>query len=513
MLFNSYPFLLVFLPVVLAASYVAGRAGGRNALANVAGFASLVFYGWWDVRFLPLLLASIAINYAFASAFSRSGRPLLFWSAISINVAALFLFKYAIFFSNEVIGRPGFLFGLETIVLPLGISFFTFHQIAFLCDVRAGTVRVPSFRDYALFVSFFPHLIAGPILRLHEFVPQLGLQRFRVNADNIAVGLAIFSIGLCKKTLLADRFAIMANDVFAAAERGDPVSVIAAWGGTLAFSLQIYFDFSGYSDMAIGLSRMFGIRLPENFRSPYKATSFIEFWRRWHITLSRFLRDYLYKPLGGNRSGLGRQCANLMIVMILGGIWHGAGWTFMIWGAIHGAGLTLNHLLNRARRALGWGDRVPGFAQAACGWIAVQGFVVIAWVFFRAQSVDGAMHLIAALFGLNNALLVPRELLVLPGLAGALGAAAVPMAEIPYFHGWVELAMLAAGLVVVLALPNTAQIMRRYNPVILVDHLPALVRSRLAWRLTPFWAMATACLFVVGFLGMSRVNEFIYFQF
>ncbi len=350
-------------------------------------------------------------------------------------------------------------------------------------------------------------------MRLNEFLPQLDLRRFRINANNLAVGLAIFSIGLCKKTLLADHFAIVANDVFDAVERGEVVSVIAAWGGTLAFSLQIYFDFSGYSDMAIGLGRMFGIRLPENFRSPYKAASFIEFWRRWHITLSRFFRDYLYKPLGGNRSGLTRQCINLMTVMVLGGLWHGAGWTFMIWGAIHGVGLTLNHILNWLRRSFGMNRPMQHIAWVACGWIAVQTFVLIAWVFFRAQSFDGATNLLAAMFSLNNALLIPSELLVFPGFAAALGTAAVPMAEIPHFHGWVELALLAAGLLIVFGLPNTAQIMQRYNSVILVKHLPHLVRARFSWRPSPLWAMATASLFVVGLLGMSRVNEFIYFQF
>lgn len=513
MLFNSYPFLVVFLPVVLMAAYFAGRSRGRETLIDVGVLASLGFYAWWDVRLLPLLVGSIVANYWFARTFSRSDSLWLFRIGIATNLAVLFLFKYAVFVSEEIIGRSGFFFGVETVILPLGISFFTFQQIAFLCDVRAGTVRVPKFRDYALFVSFFPQLIAGPIVRLNEFLPQLDLQRFRIKADNLTVGVAIFSIGLCKKTLFADHFAIVANDVFGAVERGETVSVIAAWGGTLAFSLQIYFDFSGYSDMAIGLGRMFGIRLPENFRSPYKAASFTDFWRRWHITLSRFLRDYLYKPLGGNRNGLARQCVNLMTVMVLGGLWHGAGWTFIIWGAIHGVGLTFNRLLNRLQRNLGESGPMQHMVWVACSWITVQTFVLIAWVFFRAQSFDGATSLLAAMFGLNNTLLIPSELLVLPGLAAVFGTAAVPMAEIPYFHGWVELALLATGLIIVMGLPNTAQIMQRYNSVILVKHLPHLVRSPFSWRPSPFWAMATALLFVIGFLGMSRVNEFIYFQF
>jgi len=513
MLFNSYPFLIVFLPIVLMAAYFVWYRDGQTALISMAVIASLAFYAWWDIRLLPLLIGSILANYWVARTFCRTQSRWLFRIGIASNLAVLFLFKYAVFFSEEIIGRPGFFFGLETVFLPLGISFFTFQQIAFLCDVRAGTVRVPSFRKYALFISFFPQLIAGPIVRLNEFLPQLDLRRFRVGLDNLAVGLTIFSIGLCKKTLLADHFAIVANDVFAAAERGDPVSVIAAWCGTLAFSMQIYFDFSGYSDMAIGLARMFGIRLPENFRSPYKASSFIEFWRRWHITLSRFLRDYLYKMLGGNRNGLTRQCVNLIIVMVLGGIWHGAGWTFIIWGAIHGIGLTLNHIFNRLRRSFSMANFLPRTARIACGWVAVQVFVVIAWIFFRAESVDGASNLLAAMFGLNNTLLIPQELLVFPGLAAAFGAAAMPMAEIPYFHGWVELALLAVGASFVIFLPNTAQIMRRYNSAILVEHLPHLERSRFIWRPSSFWAMITAVLFVVAFLGMSRVNEFIYFQF
>ena len=509
MLFNSYEFLTVFLPLTLIACWMAERMRGRSTVHLVLVFASFAFYCWWDVRFVTLLAGSILFNFWIADP-RRIGSYAVFATAVGVNLFVLFVFKYLVFFARDVIGLDSSQFTLENIVLPLGISFFTFQQIAFLCDIRARTIERPRFKHYVLFIAFFPQLIAGPIVRAIEFLPQLSGPRRRVIASDISVGFAIFAIGLCKKTLLADRFAIPANDVFAAASAGDEISLLAAWGGALAFSLQIYFDFSGYSDMAIGLARMVGFRLPENFRSPYKSCNLIDFWRRWHITLSRFLREYLYNPLGGNRGTIVGRYRNLLIVMLLGGLWHGAAWTFIVWGCIHGVGLTLNHLWVRLRRR--FFASVPRSIMQIPGWLIAQSFVLVAWVFFRAADLSSATAVLHAMAG-GNGIIVPVEWLVTPALRTALSDFAQPLAAIPHFHGAVQLSMLSLGVFVLLCLPNTAELMQHYRVVIAAANLPEIRRPMVTWRPTSGWAIATAVVFCLGVLGMSHVNEFIYFQF
>ena len=299
--------------------------------------ASLFFYAWWNPVYLGLILVSILFNYTLGAILYKKRRKMLLVLGIAINLALLLYFKYAMFFVSTFNALTGGDFYIKQIVLPLAISFFTFQQIAYLVDVYRGRTYEYNFLHYCLFVSFFPQLISGPIVHHGEMLPQFEKKRvYRLNYEDLSVGLSVFFIGLFKKVVLADGMAEYATPIFNAVSQGIPLSFFESWLGLLAYGLQIYFDFSSYCDMAIGLGRMFGIYLPINFYSPYKAVNVIDFWRKWHITLSRFLRDYLYIPLGGNRKGRVRRYTNLMITMLLGGLWHGANWTFVIWGFLFG---------------------------------------------------------------------------------------------------------------------------------------------------------------------------------
>ena len=319
------------------------------------------------------------------------------------NLAALGFYKY-INFAIEIFDTvwPHPLQPLS-VTLPLGISFFTFTQIAYLSDVTLGRTNERNFIKYVLFVTYFPHLIAGPIMHHREMMPQFAAAKPRLKPDRLAIGLTIFAIGLFKKAVIADYLATIVNPVFAAAAKG-AISTLDAWGGTLAYSLQIYFDFSGYCDMAIGMSFLFGIVLPFNFDAPYKSRSIAEFWHRWHITLSRFLRDYLYIPLGGNRRGEARRNYNLAVTMLVGGLWHGAGWTFIVWGGLHGLFLIVNHgwlKLKERQPALARASKTPAYAGISLA--LTQLCVAVAWVFFRADLLATAHRVIAAMCGLAAA--------------------------------------------------------------------------------------------------------------
>ena len=337
MLFNSYQFIFGFLPVVCLLYFVVARFWGRKAGAAVLVGASLFFYGWWNERYVWILLLSIGCNAGFAIALIRGETGQRFWillTGLGFNLLLLGYFKYAIFIAQNVNAVFGVDWQVDPGPLPLGISFFTFQKIAFLVDAYLGGVITFNLLDYCLFVTFFPQLIAGPIVRHNEIIPQFRTLPRRPRASDFAIGISIFAIGLFKKVCLADPSATWVNPLFSAAASGAPIGFVDAWIAALAYSFQLYFDFSGYSDMAIGLARLFGIVLPINFYSPYKAVNIIDFWRRWHITLSRFLRDFIYIPLGGNRRGVPRRYVNLAVAMLLGGLWHGAAWTFVLWGAI-----------------------------------------------------------------------------------------------------------------------------------------------------------------------------------
>jgi D-alanyl-lipoteichoic acid acyltransferase DltB (MBOAT superfamily) len=513
MLFNSYPFIFAFLPVVLAGYFLIGRRSFAMA-ALWLGLASLAFYGWWNPRYVALLLVSIAVNFVIGRATARARESGLLAHAKALlvvglvfNLGLLGFFKYANFFVENV-NALGAGLTLPNIILPLGISFFTFTQIAFLVDAHRGIAKEYSPIHYLLFVTYFPHLIAGPVLHHKEMMPQFAdPASYRWSWENMAVGLTIFSIGLAKKVLLADEIGQYVAPVF---DTGEELDFFRAWGGALAYTLQLYFDFSGYSDMAIGLSRLFGIRLPLNFDSPYKAGNIIEFWRRWHMTLSRFLRDYLYFSLGGNRHGSGRRYANLMATMVLGGLWHGAGWTFVIWGTLHGVYLAINHAWREGvARRFGWGSG-RGYRLAA--WLVTFLAVVVGWVFFRAQDFHTAMQLLDAMTG-GSGFVIPQHVLEqLPALQafGFVGG------DFPLINIRRQVFLTLALLALAVFAPNTQELMRRFDPALDFDAADPRHAARLAWQPSVRWfafaSLLLACCLVLIPQG-DRLSEFLYFQF
>jgi len=491
MLFNSNVFIFGYFPVVLIGFFLIARCSHAAAGAWLA-LASFFFYGWWSIKAVPLLLGSACCNYLFGKLITPAGTGeadprrsfLLLAIAIVANLAVLGFFKYANFFIENVNLLLG---GLDRgtirsldIVLPIGISFYTFTQIAFLVDSRQGKVKERNFIHYLVFVTYFPHLIAGPVLHHGQMMPQFAkLEIYRPNYDKIVIGLGIFVIGLSKKLLLADPLGSYADVVFEAARHGTVSSFVTAWFGVLAYSLQIYFDFSGYSDMAIGLSLCFGIHLPINFNSPYKATSIIDFWRRWHMTLSAFLRDYLYIPLGGNRYGRLRRHQNLLVTMVLGGLWHGANWTFVLWGSAHGLLLTLNHLW-REWNGDRWTGRPTSRVVSGASWLVTFVCICLTWVLFRADTVATALNIYRGLLGGRFAL-EASQLYVAP--------------------------ILAIGVFIVLVLPN-AQEVPVYRSLSWPGDLPAPPLT-----FSPAATIALSLLFLVSILRLDRTSPFLYFQF
>jgi alginate O-acetyltransferase complex protein AlgI len=478
MLFNSHSFIFVFLPVVLLGYFALGR---RSHLAPVVWLtlASLVFYAFGGGQFVPLLLVSIAFNYGVGHLLvARKLGPGARFAALTIGVAGdlvvLGIFKYAGFFAANLnaLFSAGF---VVNIVLPVGISFYTFTQIAFLVDAYRGHVARYAPPHYALFVAYFPHLIAGPILHHKDMIPQFErAETKRPDPHLILCGLIISAIGLFKKTCLADGIQPLVSQAFGP----NAPTLVQAWIGVLAYTFQLYFDFSGYSDMAIGISLMFGIFLPLNFNSPYKAVSIVDFWRRWHMTLSQFLRDYLYIPLGGNRHGRVLRYVNLMITMLLGGLWHGAAWTFVAWGALHGVYLCINHAWsNYGPKAPPRFARLADIAGAALTFLAV----VIAWVFFRAQDMTTALSVLSKMAD-------PSDI--------AFGR--VEMVYALFVAIYAALAWFA---------PNTQEIMG-------YDHKNRNVGEGLrAQRMRPLFLYASAAVLAFGILGIQQHSEFIYFRF
>lgn len=390
MLFNSFVFLLGFLPLALALHWLVERFQPAWRLPLLAAL-SFAFYGYWDWRFIPLLAFSILINWLIAEAFLKTKRAGLITLAIALNLAVLALFKYFNFFADLAGMIPGLPAPKLDLALPLGISFFTFHHVMYLTDLRRGEAPRYDLVRYALYIAFFPQVLAGPLVRWREIMHQFEERPYlrADSAERVARGLMLLTIGLAKKVLLGDPLAEYANPVFAAAAAGQAVSMAEAWQGVLAFTFQIYFDFSGYTDMALGLALLFGIVLPQNFDAPYRSISIQDFWRRWHMTLSRFLRDYLYIPLGGSRNGLPLQVWALFATMALGGLWHGAGLTFIAWGAAHGIALIVALFWRRANLPM----------PAPLGWLLTFIFVMFCWVLFRATSFEAALVIYKAMFG------------------------------------------------------------------------------------------------------------------
>jgi alginate O-acetyltransferase complex protein AlgI len=518
MLFNSYVFIFAFLPATLAGFFLLGRFQPKPAAAWLTA-ASLFFYGWWNPVYVVLLALSICFNYVCGMAIARSAAPagggarkrmLIF--AVTVNLAVLAYYKYANFFLSSINHATGSTLSLGEIVLPLGISFFTFTQIAFLADAYYGKAREYNFVHYGLFVTYFPHLIAGPVLHHAEMMPQFAQPAtYRFNWENAAVGITIFAIGLFKKVMLADGIGGYAKPVFDAAAAGFGLTALEAWCGALAYTFQLYFDFSGYSDMAIGLSRLFGVVLPLNFHSPYKAVNIIDFWRRWHMTLSRFLRDYLYIPLGGNRKGPVRRYLGLMITMVLGGLWHGAGWTFVLWGTLHGVYLMINHGWRALCSSRGHDIRQSTRWGRACGCVITFTAVVIGWVLFRSADLAAAVAMLKAMAGLNGFVL-PDFWLPKWGAAGQwLAAHGVRFGDTHDRVGGGVVNWIWILLLVVWFAPNTQQLLAGYRPALAL--YAERYQGRLAWRPVPLYALLTAALALLAIFNLHKQSEFLYFQF
>jgi alginate O-acetyltransferase complex protein AlgI len=487
-LFSSYEFVLLFLPASVAFYFLAQRLEQGNLAKAGLYLFSLFFYGYWDWRFLPLLIGSSLVNFYIGELLGRTTRAgrrdrRVLLLGVALNLGLLGFFKYTNFFIDNLNAVTGSSVAFISVVLPVGISFFTFQQIAYLVDAYRGQTSEYRVLDYCVFVAFFPQLIAGPIVHHKEMMPQFeDLANRRPRLDNICRGAFIFAIGFWKKTVIADTVAIWASEGFA-----DPsaLNFVEAWVAALSYTFQIYFDFSGYADMAIGAALMFNIVLPVNFYSPYKALSIRDFWRRWHVSLSRFLRDYVYIPLGGNTRGDFIMCRNFVITFLLGGLWHGAGWTFVIWGALHGVGLVIHRVWS------GFGGRLP----VPLAWLVTFLFVVVTWVFFRAASLPDAIAMLSAMVGLNGVVLPPQ----LAGVLGFLNGYGVEFGtywftKIDWETAKFSFLLLPALLGFVLIFRNSIEHLQEFRP---------------SWR----HGIVLAGAFSLALALVHREAEFIYYQF
>jgi len=527
MLFNSSEFIFAFLPLCLMV-YWGSNYYGYNKLSILwLVTSSLFFYGWWNPVYLLLIISSIGFNYTIGFQLGhlhsvngdkkKLGKFFL-TAGIIFNLGILAYFKYANFFVENVNEIFSASFNLEHVILPLAISFFTFQQIAFLVDAYRGETKEYNFLHYCLFVTFFPQLIAGPIVHHKEMLPQfMNTLRGQKIYQNLSLGSFIFVIGLFKKVVLADGAGYYVTRVFTGVEDGSVLSLFPAWGGVLLYTFQIYFDFSGYSDMAIGIAKMFGIHLPVNFHSPYKAFNIIDFWRRWHISLSRFLKDYVYFSLGGNRNGTTSRYINIMATMLLGGLWHGAGWTFVFWGMLHGTYLIINHA---------WQALFPQTkTKTLLSWIknrASQGLtfgaVVIAWVFFRADTFNSATSIVKSMFGFNGVALPETYLFHFNGVWGGAGdflaTLGLEYKFVEFYWGIAQVQMIVVLFMVAWLTPNTQQIFSDYKFAIetykekFVPWIPGL-----KWHPTRFWALIFVILAITTVSYLKSYSEFLYFRF
>jgi len=485
LLFNSYEFIFFFLPFTFFIYFYLLNKRLVTGAKGFLVFSSLFFYSWWNITYLPLILSSMLFNYIIGNSLNENfskikvSKKSLLTIGIIANISLLGYFKYSDFFIENL----NLMFNTDTpllhLALPLAISFFTFQQIAYLVDSYRGETAEYDFLNYSLFVTFFPQLIAGPIVHHSEMMPQFASRWNLVkNYKNIASGLFIFSIGLFKKVVIADTFAIWATSGFDVATT---LNLIEAWATSLSYTFQLYFDFSGYTDMAIGVALLFNIKLPINFNSPYKATDIQDFWRRWHITLSRFLRDYIYIPLGGNRVGEFRTYVNLLSTFILGGIWHGAGWTFVFWGFLHGIAL----VIHRGWKTLGY--TLPTFLA----WFITFNFINISWVFFRAKEWGDALKVLGCMFSLDNVVL-PDQLSDKLIFLSSYGVEFGKFLNIE--DRGKAMAFVVFGFILTLTFKNSIQIYKtlKYN-------FKTLTFSILV--------------FLGGFLSLNKISEFLYFNF
>lgn len=427
---------------------------------------------------------------------------------VTVNLLILGYFKYTAFAIENISSIFDLSLEIPVITLPLAISFFTFQQIAYLVDAYYKDSMEDGILEYSLFVTFFPQLIAGPIVHHRQVLPQFqNLPPLTQWAENIAIGISIFGIGLFKKIVLADSLAIYANPVFSASEQGIDVSFIESWGGALAYTFQLYFDFSGYADMAIGLAKLFGINLPLNFYSPYKSLNIIEFWRRWHMTLSSFLRDYLYIPLGGNRYGEHRKYINLFLTMFLGGIWHGAGWTFVIWGSLHGFYLIINHLFQKLLPPVN-----PSLFRRLASGLLTFIAVVFAWVFFRATSFDSAWNMIAGMLMLHDVIL-PNQLSTFSSFLPIFMSYSSNFLGV--FGSGIGVFLISISFPIVWLLPSTQEYIGRYSPAAIQKELIISPSPPYSWKPSFFSAalVSIAISSALIILLVGNDSEFLYFQF
>ncbi|MDD2266020.1 MBOAT family protein [Sulfuricurvum sp.] len=490
MLFNSYEFIFLFLPITLFIYFLLNKKRLTYASKGWMVLASLFFYSWWNILYLPLILGSILVNFTVGSTISKmeslrspskkafSPKTLLTFGILS-NLFLLGYFKYMDFFITNANMVLGMHWELMHIILPLGISFFTFTQIAYLVDAYRGEVKEMDYLNYTLFVTFFPHLLAGPILHHKEMMPQFdGLKNKVIQYKNISAGLFLFSIGFFKKVIIADTFSVWANTGF---DTTSALNLLEAWATSLSYTFQLYFDFSGYTDMALGVALLFNIRLPVNFNSPYKALNIQDFWRRWHITLSRFLRDYIYIPLGGNRSGELRTYANLFSVFLIGGLWHGASWMFVAWGALHGSAIVLHRAWQQT------GLSVSRFF----GWFITFNFVNITWVFFRAKDWDQAANVLhGMIFGdIIVSEKLEKHLNVLKSAGIEFGQFMIHLGGSASTWIWI-----VSAFILVIATPNSNSLTQRFYP-------------------SKFNLAAIVIVLLDALLHLSKNSEFLYFNF
>ena len=520
MLFNSFEFIFAFLPITFLLVWYATRNYSLHAAITVLVVCSLFFYAWWNPAYLLIILFSMVVNYFLGRALGKYKNRLTLTLGVSGNLLALGYFKYTDF----IIGNVNTLFDLDmplaNVMLPLAISFFTFQQIAYLVDSYRGETIENNFLDYTLFITFFPQLIAGPIVHHKEMLPQFSGSKQLLTKQNFAIGISIFAIGLFKKAVIADGIAAYATPAFAEVDSGNSLDLLAAWSGALAYTFQLYFDFSGYSDMAIGLARLFGIILPLNFYSPYKSTNIAEFWRRWHMTLSRFLRDYVYFSLGGNRGSKIARYRNLLATMLLGGIWHGAGWNFLIWGGLHGCYLVICHSFRDSSMFIQ--QYIPTGLYRFLAWLITFIAVVIGWVFFRATTFEGSMLMLEGMAGVHG-ISIPQGIFLrldstMQNMLTAANIVTNTNGAVYFIKVWSWILVL---LTTVLVLPNTQDLFSKYQGSLsslsyLKQHsfwpLFSWVQQR-NWQQNSLWAAIIAVAFGFGVLTLSQVSEFLYFQF
>lgn len=507
MLFHEPIFIFCFLPIFLVTFYLILKYLNLRKALYFLSFSSIIFYGYWNIAFIPLLIFSIIFNFYIGELIETSGdkknKKLILIFGLTINILTLIFFKYITMIIDTVLYWIKLDIDHSPIELPLGISFFTFLQIAFIVDKYKENIKSYSFLKYFLFVSFFPHLIAGPLVHHSKLIAQFKtLKSLRV--DNLSVGFLIFTIGLFKKIVIVGSVAPASDNLFNGVAMGLIPSFLDSWVGVLSFSLQIYFDFSAYSDMAIGLSKMMGILLPINFNSPYKSNSFIDFWRRWHITLSTFLRDYLYFNLGGNKKGINRQYINILIVMSLAGLWHGASWLFVIWGMLHGIFLVLNHIVRFYNLF-----KIKKIISIPIIFILVS----VLWVPFRADSLNSMTSILQGLIGLNGIKLPFHYQDNYELINFLVNLSVIDVGALNVYAGGWQIVTLFLLIMFVLFLPNTQQITSEFQPVL--EKVDKFHFTKIKFKFNGFTGIICGLFFyyILILSIQGKPGEFIYFQF